>query len=406
MPQEHAEAADGNKTAQPCSTNTTEHTEDVSDDLDVVVGAFPFLFNEYKNAVDELGATIAAKDPVGWFPVLAEALLDFALGKATEKIAALFADRVLHFFSAITHDGAPSPLGALKTRNAQAIATISLPPPTAFDPKPLVAGMFAKGLTTGSIAGKEKLRGGSNSPPLARFLAANLHAANAATNDDRTEFVMTGRHQIKDKRQAVALRKAFSNEALEAAGKKHQEQTRDAWVSYVAQQKFGEGVDGLTDMRSQSQRDFSNKPINRKGPAAPVPGDGLRGKNEGVLEVWAELPATNGMWMNGEPKVKTAVLSGVNDLIRAQYKHHKLSECRIPRQIAATVHGGHEDFVINLDEEGLVSRLSRSQSGWLRDRATVSHPENLAKDDGEKKDAGLKLLLEDLVLPNIVSKVW
>jgi hypothetical protein len=125
-----------------------------------------------------------------------------------------------------------------------------------------------------------------------------------------------------------------------------------------------------------------------------------------VLEVWAELPATNGMWMNGEPRVKSAVLSGVNDLIRAQYKDHKLSECHIPRQITATVKGGHEDFAINLDEEGLVSRLSHAHSGWLRDRATVNHPENLAKDDSERSDAGLKLLLEELVLTNIVSKVW
>jgi hypothetical protein len=407
MPREHAEVADKNQTAQPCSSNPTEHAQDVEDELAVVAGTFPFLYNEYKIAVDELGATIAATDPVGWAPTLAEALLDFALGKATEKIAALFADRVLQIYSGMTHDRSPSPLGALQTRHAQAISTVSLPPPTgAFDPKPFIAGMFAKGVTTGSIAGKQKLRESSNSPPLARFLAANLEAANLATSDDQAEFLTTGRHQIKTKREATALRDAFSKDALKAAGRKHQEQTRDAWVSYVAQQKFGEGADGLTDMRAQQQRDFSNKPINREGPAAPDPVDGLRGKNDGVLEVWAELPSTNGMWMNGEPRVKAAVLSGVNSLIRAQYEHHKLSECRIPRQVTGTVKGGHEDFVINLDEEGLVSRLSRQQSGWLRDRATVNHPENLAKDDSEKADAGLKLLLEDLVLTKIVSKVW
>jgi hypothetical protein len=404
MSQDHATHTD--KTPAP-QTSQSSPTEDFSDEIDVIAGRFGTLYNDYEIQVRALQAAIDAKDPVGWVPTLAEALLDFALGKATEKIAAFLAARAVDTFKRVSHDSEPSPLGPLRTRNAKAIATIALPEPKeSFDPTPLVTGMFSKGLSVGSAAGKASLRTASASPPLDRFVAANLVAANFATTHDRDHFLKSGRHQIKTKKEALALENAFSDAAITAAGIKHFEETRDAWISYVAQQQFGGRADGRTDMRNQERRDFSEKPIKEDGPDAPEPLDGMQGKNNGVLEVWAELPPTNGMWMTGEPRVNVAVLAGVNDRIRGLYKGKKLAECRVPRQITATVSGDHPDFVLNLDEDGPVNHLKHREASWLRDRSTVNHPENLAKDDGQKRDAGLKLLLEDLVLGELVSRAW
>jgi hypothetical protein len=406
MSQDHETVAQTKAASSEASSpDPTEETRDV---LDVVAASFGSMYNEYAIQIDQFKDTVGVQDPVGWFPTLAEAMLDFALGKATEKIAALVASRALEFFaSGSARESTANLTGPLRTRHARTINTISLPAPKHnFDANGLVSNMLAKGLNVGVAAGKATLREASGAPPLSRFIAANKRAANNATDEDREHFLRHGRHQIKTLQQAEALRHAFAKEAMVEAGREHYERTRDAWISYIAQQQFGEGSNGLTDMRAQEQRDFSNKPINHEGPTAPTPIDGMHGKNNGVLEVWAELPATNGMWMSGEPTVKVAVLAGVNAALRDQYKGRQLAECRVPRQIIATVKGDHADFVVNLDEEGLASRLPTGESQWLRDRATIGHPENLTKDDSEKKSTGLKLLLEDLVLGSVVSKAW
>ena len=235
-----------------------------------------------------------------------------------------------------------------------------------------------------------------------------------AQRDNESRFQVHGKHALTTIDQARALANACGKGNIDLAAGRQYDASRDAWVSYLAQTKYGavgafgtyepamgpEVMSQTTNMMTQPTRDAANVPApGFIPPVAPSFADAARGHAPGVLVVMCKLPAIRDRVMEGRPTVKLALLNGVNKAIRDQYSGQSLSNIHIPRHIDADVEGA-PNFTVNLDESDAPTTLSPRERPWLVARAMAA---GVAVPVGEAEHArlGLRLLLDDLVTGEI-----
>jgi len=281
-----------------------------------------------------------------------------------------------------------------------------------------VKGLFEQGIGAGLSAGREKL-GGKAADAIGPFIESQKSAIRAAQLDNQTNWITVGRHSLQSVTEARAMVAACSPSNMILAGERQYEATRDAWVGYLAQSKYGSlerPVSSgfvrmsrvVTNMTTRERREATNRSAPGHVPEdAPDIGDAVFGRAPGVLELVADLPEIDEQTrtMNGRPEIRVAYLNGVNSTVRAQYEGRPLSAMSIPRQIVARVDGQLPNFTVNVDEAGQSSHITHAQGAWLRARGAVSRPDVADRDDFSRKLLGVSLLLDDLVPSSIREKL-
>jgi Domain of unknown function (DUF4157) len=351
------------------------------DSIRTITESFLWLNDEAQQQIEALRRKLHEEDEPPWEQRLLEAMLDVSL------VAGAFAAGEL--------------LAGLLVEETHAVG------------REFVKTLFAEGIHTGVEAGRKKL--GGHSDPIDAFIDSQKEAVRAAYIENQAHFIHVKRHQIHTLKEAKTLEHACSVENIQRAGVEQANATRDAWLSYLAQSKFGTNESPnaagtfdeptTTNMATQEQRDRTNKDAPGFVPGdAPSVGAAFMGDSPGVLAIGVNLPEIdpNANTMNGTPDVEIAILDGVNKEIRAAYEGRPIGELKTPRHIDARVAGDMSNFVVNLDEAGQQRPwLSSKEGAWLRARATVGHPENASKDDFEKQEEGLSLLLAELTVEKI-----
>ena len=348
-----------------------------------VIQSFHWLNDAAQDKVGSLRADIKRSDKSPWMEQVAEAALSVALGGGAAAGAKLIASQLVEG-SGIDHE--------------------------------FVKGLFKEGISNGVKAGKEKLKGGDDGNAADSFIDSQREGVREMHMENQSHFIDVGRYHIVTLEQAKALKDACSPGNVERAAIEQQNATRDAWVSYLAQGKYGSvgkrGPDGMlagaatTNMMPQERRDWVNKGVPGSVPDhAPEVHDAMHGDAPGVLFLVTRLPNVSNNNMEGAPEVEKAMLNGVNEGIRAHYTG-TVAALKIPRQIIGYSEGHFPRFTINLDEDGAAGSISHEESGWLRARATVGRPENNNKDDFDKRTEGLRLLLDELQLKQPPDGSW
>jgi hypothetical protein len=270
--------------------------------------------------------------------------------------------------------------------------------------------MFAEGVTQGVAAGAAAFSSQSMKEVAHHFIDSYQAGIRATQHANQTKFLLQAHSQIKTVEDATRLRDACDHDAMEIAAKHYYTSTRDAWVSLLAQSRFGSAGRGraaTTNVMTQSMRDRTNDAAPGTVPAtAPGLGHALHGAADGVLAVLADLPDIEGEHMKGAPQVTLAVLNAVPAAIRDQYEGVPLATGRIPRHITARVKGDMPDFSVTVDETGNGPSMPVASAAWLRARARVAHPQTDDADYPTRKDEGLGLLLKDLVPVSIRGDLW
>ncbi len=385
---------------------TPEESSLIKDYVDVVTESFMWFSNEAEAKVGALREDLKRVDPPSWSEQLATFVLESALAAGAQAGGLALAAKI------VTSDVA----------------------------REFLQNIFASGVTGGVDAGRAKLTRGSDDNVIGPFIESQSEGVRARQQLSQTEFLMNGRHQIKTVSQAYELSAACARPNAVAAAGHQYNASRDAWVSYVAQQRFGSVSSKVgplatvgtrapwidvgevtTNMTNQSTRDRD-----RSHPSgalttprqAPDWGDAAIGDSPGVLTLVVDLPAITRTYgttygglprptaefeMQGVPSVALAILNGVNDTVRKQYVGQSLAASRIPRQIVARVSGG-ANFTLNLDEKGHVAQRP-ADIKWLASRAVIEKPERWTFDDEDNHVRGIQLLLKDLVPVEIVDKV-
>lgn len=356
----------------------------ISSSLEVVKHGFHWFNDAAQRRIDVLRTDLKKEDEPDWFAQLAQALLEVGLGAGAAAAGVRLAEKF-----------------------APAAGEVG---------KEFVKMLFEGGIGAGVTAGRAKLAAGKDDNVVDPFIDSHKKGVEAAQIENQTRFIKVEQHQIKTVEGAEKLAAACSEDNVNAAADKQYEATRDAWVSYLAQSKFGAiGRHGpvqkdsvnvgptRTNMSSEDQRARTNQGAPGFVPSdAPNLSDAVRGDAPGVLEVLAKLPAIDGDRMADKPTIEVALLNGVNGTIRKQYEGVPLGEMRIPRQVVAKVDGA-PDFTLSLDETGSHNYLDTKQRTWLAARAVVGHPENASKDDWARSNEGIRLLLQELV-PSSIKK--
>lgn len=359
----------------------------IADSLDVVKQSFHWFNESAQRHINQLRDDLKQEDEPAWFEQVAGAVLAVALGAGAAAVGARLAAKFVPVENGITTE--------------------------------FVKMLWEGGIGAGISAGRAQLGGGSANNVIDPFIASQRKGISATQIGNQAQFITSGRQQIKTVAEAKKLAAACSAENVEAAGESQYVATRDAWVSYLAQTRYGAvGRDGsltkanvnvgatTTNMSTQDRRDQ----INRSAPGfvpgdAPDLRDAMKGDAPGLMGVLASLPGISNHVMRGKPSVEIAFLNGVNGTIRRQYAGVPLAVMNIPRQVVTKVDGA-PDFTLNLDERGQSNLLSPKQRTWLAARATVGHPENATKDEWERSREGMRLLLEELVPRSIEEPVW
>lgn len=374
-------------TDSPKSTTGASDERAISDSLDIVKLSFGWFNEAAQRGIEVLRVHLKTEDEPDWFAQIAGALLEVALGAGAAAAGVRLAQNVIP--------------GAGEVRQE------------------FVKMLFEGGIGAGVTAGRTKLGGGKDNNVIDPFIEAQKEGVEAAHHENQNQFIKVGRHDVKTLKTAKSLEAVCSHGNMKAASNEQYAATRDAWVSYLAQTKYGARSGGgvvqessvnvgntTTNMSTQEARDRANKSAPGFVPSdAPDLNDAVHGKAPGVLCVHARLREIDilGLGMNGKPEITLALLNGVNATIREQYEGVPLAAMKIPRQVLAEV-DGDPDFVINLDEKGdLGNQVPEKRRRWLVGRATVAHPENATKSDFEKYEAGLRLLLAELV-PTSIKK--
>ena len=353
---------------------------DVQKSLGKIQQGFVWFNIKAAKRIEVLQRRAKQQEEPDWFGQIAEGLLEMALGAGAAGAGAHLA----HKFAHAAGEGG----------------------------REFVKVMFEEGINAGVSVGRSKLAGGKDDNVIDPFMDAQIDGIWAAQKANQDHIIDVG--DSLEPAVIHALAELCSDANLTEAADKQYDATRDAWVSYLAQSKYGSvGKRGAvqpgdvnvgpttTNMSTQETRDKTNKSAPGFVPENAPELNPLRGAT-GVLEVLAELPAINGNEMEGKPEVRLAYLDGVNRELRSEYEGVALADIKIPRQITARVAGG-ANFTLNLDENGQANHLTEHQRRWFVSRAVVGHPENASKDEWGKYSAGLQLLLAELV-PGSIKK--
>ncbi len=360
----------------------------LADTKDVVTLAFGWMSTDVEARLSALEADLRAKDDPTFGDQLIRAAFRTALSAATSGASEYVA-------------------GLLVGGEAEAL-------------RELVKSAFESSVGEALEIGAGALRGSSE--PLTAFIAAQKAAARHLYRKAQASWVHKGRHRVRTQVQADALEASLTQPQMAQAADFHYVASRDAWVTYLAQMKYGvrhskaidENYDIIdlgptTDLTPSSQREADNqrRPGNHSTTDSPDKAEAFLGVAPGVLTVQAELPAipmigdTGYYGMSGTTTVTHAYLNGVNEIIRDQYKGKPLSSARVPRVIMCHVSSG-EDFTVRINEQGVVFG-GGDDAEWLRRRAIVGRPQDMAMPDVVLKQIGLDLLLADLVPQRILK---
>jgi hypothetical protein len=271
--------------------------------------------------------------------------------------------------------------------------------------KEFVKASFEEGIAKGVETGREMLST-DKSEAVKTFIDSQIAAVRAMHHENQTRFIKVGRGKIKTIAEAETIERAFSPANTEAAGRKQRDATRHAWLSYLAQSKFGAakgpGGSSTTIMATAEQREKANHSAPHFFPSeAPSTDLAMRGEAPGVLSVVVKLPDISNGANNSVPVVEMAFLNGVNQEVRAAYQHKPLASLPIPRHVDARVEGAMPSFSLNIDENGEGPSLTTKQAQWLRARALLADPSNVSKGLHGQQIEGIKLLLQDIAVNHI-----
>lgn len=379
--------------------------------LDVVQANFLWMAHNVSPHIQQLHTDLLKEDAPGWSEVLLGTLVDVALAAGGAGFGQLLAVKYVDTLLEKAIKAKPSREGAHE----------------------LAKSFIEQGMGKGIEGGRKALQGGGKQDVVERFVLSQHDAADQMYKANHDAFVHTGRSKIKTVAEAQALEQS-SNEEFQKAPEIQYRAARDAWVTYLAQQKFGvnekidkndkSGVTRTTDMTNQARRskelespngrNHTYKTYGGKGENPEhAPNDfeaSYYGKDEGVLFVAAKLPAITAtinvppepsiIHMDGKPEVAKAYLNGVNGTIRDSYQGASLADVKIPRQIVAQVEGDTPSFTINLDETGDMFSAGE-KTDWLGYRAAVEDPRKPYERSSANTAKGLHLLLQELVLGDI-----
>jgi hypothetical protein len=271
---------------------------------------------------------------------------------------------------------------------------------------------FKVGIQAGYKAGHQAMHAGSHSASPERFVNGQMTAVDALAMEGQNHFIRKTRHQVRSVAEAKEFSNACSKEHMEQAARLQRVASRDAWVRYLAQSKYGSfrrGKDApvTTNMTDAATR----KRVNAGGPGvvpehAPSMLETAMYKAPGVLSVKADVPMfdKNGHAV-GQPRVSLAYLGGVNDSIREAYQGEFLDDVHIPIHLDAQpgVGGfglGQSHFTVNVDETGQCMAASGAAEHWLEANQRSANPESKLT-GGRAVQAGLKILLSELVVREI-----
>jgi len=357
----------------------------INDSLETVADSFHWLGTQAMERLSQLGADLAKTDEPPWYEHVLMSLVEVALGAGAAGVGEFLATKLV----------------------------TKLLPGVEEAGHEFIKAMFEDGLNTGIEAGRHQLAAHHGSGNVETFIGAQKDAVLKTHIQNQAHFRSVGRHQVKTVERAQQLAAACQADHVKGAADAHYIATRDAWVSYLAQAKFGAiGKHGLvhagdanfgpttTDLASAEHRKKVNEGAEGYAieDAPSLFGAIVRRDVPGVLEMMVTLPSIESNRMAGTPKVEVAALNGVNQTIRRQYAGKPVGEMHIPRQITAKVEGDRPDFMLSLNEAGGGAYVPQKQASWLRARSLVGdHPENATKDDYERMEAGIELLLGELV---------
>jgi hypothetical protein len=353
------------------SEPSPERDEIFTDTLKKIDGRFHWLNDEAHDRLDALQAELKDSDPPDWSAELVLGIMSLALGGGAAGAAEFLASKVV---------SKSNPLGNAFFKN-----------------------IFAQGIKDGAATGSKLMTSGK-SLNIDAFVAAQKLGVTKLHQKNFEAFVDTTAHGITTLEQALAFAETMSDANLDVAADKQHDASRDAYVSALAQAKFGQlpshDHSVVTNMHAQSERDAANRRAPGNEPDdAPSLIDAMHRRTPGVLEVWVELPDRDRSGMDRMPHVKFALLNGVNHVVREQYNHRPLSSCRIPRQVKAHVPHSGSSFVLNVDEQGEIAAIDHPE--WLQARAFADSRQSATMTEAEQADAGAALLLGSIWLTGI-----
>jgi hypothetical protein len=278
----------------------------------------------------------------------------------------------------------------------------------------LLKDAFKYGTAKGLEAGHHALHGHTDDDGVDRFIDAQLKSHREAGKENQDHFDQVIRPLVTSDLDATAMANACSNASLEVAAKQQYNISRDAWVSYLAQSKYGavSHKDGhsTTNMSGHADRKKANAGPSEHVPAdAPDFEDAIWGRTPGVLTVVAEVPGFDGAKVIGRPRVRIAYLNGVESKIRSQYQNQVLADSKIPRHIVAKVDMvdramGAQPFTVSADESGKAMGLDAGGSAWLTKNYEAHNPGSHPSPE-TKIQAGLFELLNQLYVSDIKKPI-
>lgn len=352
--------------AEPMSPVTDQ--EAIDDALESVVQSFLWYNDAAQTQVETLRRDLKQEDEPDWSLALAEAVLQIGLGAGAAAVGARLA------------------AGVANSAHQEFLKMC-----------------WEGGIGEGIATGRTRLSRGGPNHVVDPFLDAQKVGIRAALQHSQTLFIR-GRRNVSTLREAKQLERACSSERVTAAAKEQRTATRDAWVSYLAQSKFGtrrsastlaSGLHGTTaDMSTQDSRDRINAAVPGFVPGeAPTVYGAMRGDAPGVMTVVARLPQLDGAGApRRPPAIELALLNGLNGTIRSDYQGVPLAAMKIPRHIRFQMPTG-EDISLSLDEAGTPTFLPPKHRAWFVARAGAKAD---GVDDYARYLVGLRIVLGEL----------
>lgn len=326
-----------------------------ADSKDAIKGSFAFLASQANTQLDRLQNDLAEVDKPNWQEALLEQCFDVALTVGGARVGEYLVEKAGHTF-------------VEKAKTAAEFVKKSV----------------EEAAPKGVKAAMEKLEGNDN-PSIPDFIIAQKTGIGAMYQKAQSSFIHREAHQLATTREATAFEGMFDSSHVIAAAHQHYIASRDAYLTCLARQTLGTTASGTTAMDGSGAT----------GHAANV-SSAFLGIDKGILV--AQVMVYDDV--HREPGVWASYLNGVNDKTREQYEDAPLSSMRIPRQLVCSVRGDMQDFVVNIDETGVMS-LASGDGAWLEARATAARPELARAPHAEQRRVGVELLLADLRIQKI-----
>ncbi|MBL0212541.1 MAG: hypothetical protein IPQ07_01510 [Myxococcales bacterium] len=177
-----------------------------------MMAGFHWLSSAAVTQLATLKDDIKAKDEPPWVEQLAEAALEVALHAGLAGAAEYVAGRLFdHAADNAVNEGKHE----------------------------FVKALFEEGIGEGISTCRSTARKPTKDGVLTRFIGAQAAGIQATHQKNQTEWINKGRHSVTTVDEASALALACSPANVEAAAMKRYDASRDAWISHLAQSKYG-----------------------------------------------------------------------------------------------------------------------------------------------------------------------